>query len=187
MSDNEQPRLLSIKKYSNRRFYDTTRSRHVTMGEMHDLIAAGYDLTIVDGTSGDEITNVVLTQIILERDTPKLSMFPSNVLHEMIRTQQEFLGNVVERFFAQVLDSHKSSQDRWRKFVENTIGFNPASVMNPMDWTRSMMSTFTGQPKAPDPVGGGGDREGEGEMDVLRRQVEELTRQVGEMNRKGDG
>lgn len=133
-------RHLKIKKYANRRFYDATTSRHLTLADMHNLIIKGYDLTITDSKSGDDITNIVLTQIVLERDPPKLDIFPANVLHEVIRTQQQFLGTVVENYFRQVVQAQKASQERWAGFLTNVLGMpiapGTAGFSTPLDWSR---------------------------------------------------
>jgi len=173
--DGAAPRQLKIKKYSNRRFYDATRSCHVTLGELHDLIRGGYEVTVTDSKTGDDITHLVLTQILLERDAPKLNIFPANILHDVIRTQQEMLGNVVERFFHQALDAHRASQERWTSFVRNVFGSaaSPGPQASPFDWTRAMMEAFSGKPAsstASDPD--------ERELSDLRRQVAELIRKV---------
>ncbi len=184
MADLEPRDVHNIKKYSNRRYYDTTRSRHITLREMHNLICEGQELKITDGKSGADITNVVLTQIILERDPPKLDIFPSQVLHQMIRTQREYLGTVVEQFFAQALQVHQSSQGQWLRFLRNTLGAGSMMPPNPLEWTRSFMETLTPQtpreePRPPDaqgerpPVGPVPD-----EVEALRNQVEELTRTI---------
>src|SRR5262249_44808284 len=127
---------LVIKRYSNRRFYDTTQSRHLTFGEMYELVRQGYEISITDSKSGEDITNLVLTQIILDRDPPKLDILPANILHELIRTQQQLLGSVVEQYFRQVVETQRESQERWTTFLKNTLGFAPLPSMNPLDWTK---------------------------------------------------
>jgi polyhydroxyalkanoate synthesis repressor PhaR len=181
------PRDLKIKKYSNRRFYDTTRSCHVTLGELHDLIRAGHEVTVTDSKSGEDITHLVLTQILLERDAPKLNIFPSNILHEVIRTQQEMLGSVVEQFFRQALDAHRASHERWTSFMRNVLGATPmgaaANAMmppSPLEWTRAMMEAFTGKPPPPAGASPGAEplRDQGDELSQLRKQISELTRTV---------
>ena len=90
---------LQIKKYPNRRFYDSTRGRNLSLADLHDLIMAGYELAILDSTTNEDITNQILTQLILERHAPKLAIFPAAILHQIIRTQEQFLGSVLEQFF----------------------------------------------------------------------------------------
>lgn len=179
MTDKPIPEKLNIKKYSNRRFYDTTRSCHVTMTQMYDLIHEGWELEIHDAKSGDDITNVVLTQILLERDAPKLDMFPAPVLHQMIRTQQEMLGNVLEQFFAQVLATQQASQAQWNQFLQNTLGRAAQMTSNPLDWTRNMMSAFNPAAASSAPNGREPERKSaDSEVEALREQVSSLTKLV---------
>lgn len=183
MTDEHQTEPLLIKKYSNRRFYNATHRKHVTLGEMHELIQNGQELRITDSKTGEDITNVVLTQIILDRDAPKLEIFPANVLHEMIRTQREFLGSVVERFFAQVLETHKNSQEQWMGFLRNTLGTGfPGATTNPMDWARNFMAPFMppsdGRNTNDRDQHESGDKD---EIDALRKQVAELSSQIDRM------
>lgn len=179
-------RRRKIKKYSNRRYYDTTRSRHVTLGQMHDLICEGYELTITDSTTGDDITHQVLTQIMLERDPLKLTIFPTDFLHQVIRTQQQFLGTVIEQFFRQTLEAHKASQERWASFLRNTLGLGSGLPANPMEWTRSLMGAFGGATRSSDAQPDSADPRDE-QIDELQRQIEELTRRVEQAERDGEG
>ncbi|MBW7906181.1 MAG: hypothetical protein LC135_16550 [Phycisphaerae bacterium] len=199
----QPPRELRIKKYSNRRFYDTTRSCHVTLGELHDLICAGHEVTVTDSKSGEDITHLVLTQILLERDAPKLNIFPANILHDVIRTQQELLGGVVERFFRQALDAHRASHERWSSFLRNVLGANPMMPTTPLDWTRAMMDAFAGAAGGPSSPGANDQRRAtddkraaqdeprsapsesrDAELAELRRRLADLTRKVEALNDK---
>jgi len=180
----ETPKKLKIKRYSNRRFYDATRSCHLTFGDMHDLICAGHELSIEDSSSGDDITNLVLTQIILDRDPPKLGIFPANILHELIRTQQQLLGGVVEQYFRQVVETQRASQERWSAFLKNTLGFNPLQAMNPLEWTRAIMGPPRNERPAEGTEPGGAaastaaDDQRDAELRELRRQIESLREQM---------
>lgn len=182
----ETPKRLKIKRYSNRRFYDATRSCHLTFGDMHDLICAGHELSIEDSSTGEDITNLVLTQIILDRDPPKLGIFPANILHELIRTQQQLLGGVVEQYFRQVVETQRASQERWASFLKNTLGFNPLQAMNPLEWTRAIMGSprndrANSEPERNEraaPTTSGADDHRDTELQELRRQIESLREQM---------
>lgn len=192
MESDSGPQKLKIKKYSNRRFYDTTRSRHLTLADMYQLICDGYELSVVDSKTGEDITNIVLTQIILEKDPPKLEIFPANILHQVIRTQNQFLGSVVEEFFRQVLETHKASQDRWTAFLRNTLGM-ATRVPSIFDWTRSWMDAMTprtpGGPPASDatPAAAANENGRESDVSALREQIESLTRRVEKLSKQGRG
>lgn len=145
---------LLIKKYANRRFYDFSRSRHLTLAEIHDLIVNGQEVRISDATTGQDITNAILTQIILENEAPKLDFFPPNILHQIIRTQRQYLGGVMDSFFQTWLNTQRQSQQRWMELMQSMFGggaFNPATGQHgapsgqpgsPLDWTRQMFSMW---------------------------------------------
>lgn len=189
----QQP-VVEIRKYPNRRFYDATHSRHVTLSEIHDLICAGRDVLVRDARSGEDITNVVLMQIILERDAPKLAVFPANILHLVIRTQQQFLGGVFEQFFHQMSAAYRQSQENWARMMGlSTLPPEaPAAGMagappTPMDWARRWMQAFTppapsapphevspGSPARPEPSAPPAAEE----LEALRQQIAELSRKI---------
>lgn len=187
MSEADKHSLLEIKKYTNRRFYDATRSCHVTLVEMHELIRDGFNIRITDSTTGDDITNPVLTQIILEKDSPKLAIFPSEVLHQIIRTQQQYLGTVVEQFFARALEAHKSSHEQWLRFMRNTLGLASSASPNPLDWTRTLLEGLNPlnvtSPKERPRISGL-DSERDAEIAELHKRLEELGLQVEQLSAK---
>lgn len=179
MSQTQAPeRRLHIRKYANRRFYDTTRSCHVKLTDLHELVRDGWELHVTDSSTGEDITNQVLTQILLEREAAKLTVFPSAILHEMIRTQQQFLGNVVEQFFRHALQAHRDSQQRWNAFLRRVLGNTAA---DPFDWSRAMMDAFSPSlvtpPTQPPPADAAAST-AHGEIDSLRAQVERLSQQL---------
>jgi polyhydroxyalkanoate synthesis repressor PhaR len=137
------PTELQIRKYPNRRFYDATRSRHVTMADLYDLVAAGRRLHVIDSATGADITNVVLMQMILERDADKLAVFPPEILHQVIRTRQQFLGAVFEDFFRQTAQAQRAAQDQWTRFVQGMQGAM-TNAGNPAEWTRAMAEALGG-------------------------------------------
>ncbi len=91
---------LQIRKYSNRRLYDATRSRHITAEELYQLVRDGHDVVVTDSATGADITHQVLTQMIVERDSPKLEVFPTMLLHEIIRANQQMWKKFAEQWLA---------------------------------------------------------------------------------------
>jgi polyhydroxyalkanoate synthesis repressor PhaR len=94
----QQP--LQIRKYSNRRLYDATRSRHITADELYQLVRDGHDVVVTDSATGADITHQVLAQMIVERDSPKLEVFPTVLLHEIIRANQQMWKKFSEQWLA---------------------------------------------------------------------------------------
>lgn len=189
MTNPSPPRELRIKKYSNRRFYDATRSCHVTLADLHELIRAGHELVIVDSKTNEDITHQVLTQILLEREAPKLEIFPTNILHQIIRTQQQLLGSVLEQFFQQALASYRASQERWASFLSNTLGAPPPTSPNPLEWTRSLIDAWTPRmtpntpPGPPSATSDPAAADTAAELRQLRAQVAALTERLEDSGR----
>ena len=99
MSDQQTPQPLRIRKYPNRRFYDTTRSRHVTLRNLYELVRAGHAVTVTDSRTGEEITNAILLQMLLDRAPSKVELLPSAFLHQMLRADRHDLRSMVEARF----------------------------------------------------------------------------------------
>src|SRR5262245_3068307 len=96
---NSEPKRLEIKKYPNRRYYDATHSRHLTLEEIRSLIQQGYDIRVTDAKTSADITAQVLTQIILELDTPKLDSLPVALLVRLIRVNDQLVKIFIEQYF----------------------------------------------------------------------------------------
>ena len=105
MVQSPEPELkrLEIKKYPNRRYYDATHSKHLTLDEIQGLIQQGYDIRVVDAKTSSDITAQVLTQIILELDTPKLDSLPVPLLVRIIRMNDQLVKDFIEKYFNQAL------------------------------------------------------------------------------------
>lgn len=169
-----KPGPLHVRKYSNRRYYDTTRSCNVTLADLHAAIADGYDIAVTDASTGDDITNAVLVAMILEYHAPKLAIFPAPILHQIIRTQQQFLGGIVEQFFRQAVEAQRATQAQWGQFLERTFGMR---APGPVDW----MNPFSAvQPPAatPPPTPATDSAARENELAALREQLAELSRRL---------
>ncbi len=98
-----KPQLLQIKKYPNRRLYDSTRSCHLTHEELYDLVVGGHTVRVTDSKSGADITNLVLAQALIERCPEKFATFPPEVSHLMIRASEQMLRGLASGWFAQVV------------------------------------------------------------------------------------
>ena len=79
-----QPKVILIKKYENRRLYDTTNSRYVNLDEVAQMLQRGEDVKVVDAATGEDITRLILTQIIVEDAKTTGSNFPLDVLRQMV-------------------------------------------------------------------------------------------------------
>lgn len=181
MYDGRGSEVIQIKKYPNRRYYDATNSRHVTLQEVHDLVVSGRDISVSDSRQNEDITNLVLIQILLEQDEPKLDLFPSSILHLIIRSNRQVLRSWMERFFGPYQGLLSTSQKQFDAYLRQAMRTN---VTSPMEWASRMMQAFSGTPpasvpaasKSPEPSVEAGDPEVA--VQNLREQLAALQRRV---------
>jgi len=168
---------LRIRKYSNRRLYDTTRSRHLTADELYELVRAGHDVVVTDSATGADITHQVLTQMILERDPPKLEVFPTTLLHEIIRANQQMWRRFVEQWLAGLTAAIGQQADSYARRVAD---FGRRSLDLSM-LGKILAGTGEAEESASSERGKTTAREGElrGAVRDLQAQVERLSRKLG--------
>lgn len=137
-SPESEPGVFEIKKYPNRRFYDVTRSRHVTLGDLYELVRDGRQIVVHDSRTGADITNVVLTQIILEHDPPKMELFPASLLHQAIQSNQQMVRSFIDQYFSQAMEAFTNSRKQFDEFLARS-GFSSLSPAAPFDWVRMLI------------------------------------------------
>jgi len=109
----EQARL--IKKYPNRRLYDTRTSTYITLVDVKDLVLKHEDFQVVDAKTGDDLTRSILLQIILEEEAAGAPMFSSDLLAQMIR----FYGNAMQGMMGKYLESNIKSFAEMQKKLQD--------------------------------------------------------------------
>lgn len=99
--------MIQIRRYPNRRFYDRTRRRYVTLGDIEQLVRDGGTVEVHDSRNGDDLTRQVLAQILLERHPDKMELFPTDLLHALLQANDFALGfwGVYLRQALETLDS----------------------------------------------------------------------------------
>jgi len=113
---------LILKKYSNRRLYDTEKSAYVTLDDVLQAIRRGRIVEVVDAASGEDMTAFILTQIIMEESRKKNSLMPVNLLHLIIQYGENILGEFFEKYLEQTIKNYLSyktmTDDQFRKWLD---------------------------------------------------------------------
>jgi len=156
--------LRLIKKYPNRRLYDTKTSSYITLVDVKQMVLKQEEFQVVDAKSGDDLTRQILLQIILEEESGGMPMFSSDLLSQMIRSygsaMQGFMGSYLEKNlegFQQMQkalqeqsqklygDNSKSSQEIWAQFM-NMQGPAMQGLMQAyMEQSQKMFAQFQDQ------------------------------------------
>ncbi len=181
-----------IKKYANRRLYNTGTSTYVTLEDLAAMVKKGEDFVVHDAKTGEDITRSVLTQIIFEQENKEgQNLLPINFLRQLIRFYGDSLQMLVPRYLEVSLDSLTREQEKFRSQIAQAFGMGGFGAIE--DQVRRNMEMFerTFAMFAPFARQGGASAEddkpsakGSGDIDELKRQMEEMQRRLDRLSGK---
>ena len=187
-------KVAIVKKYANRRLYNTASSSYVTLEELSKMVRDGEHFLVYDAKTNEDITRSVLTQIILEEDGKGRNLLPIGFLRQLIGYYDDSLRQVLPRYLEMSMESFTRQQDQMRTYLQGTFGpFFPADRFDEM--TKQNMALFhkaaqifnpftaatpgqAAEPPDTDPV-----RE---DVTELKNQLAAIQRQLEEIGKKRD-
>jgi len=132
--------VITIKKYANRRLYNTDASSYVTLEDLAEMVKAGNDFVVKDAKTGDDITRSVLTQIIFEEENKGQNLLPINFLRQLIRYYGDSMQALVPSYLEFSLDSLTREQEKFQKQMADSLGATPYQGLE--EQARQNMATF---------------------------------------------
>jgi polyhydroxyalkanoate synthesis repressor PhaR len=185
-NDSDEFRTLEIRKYQNRRYYDSTRSRHLSLQEIHKLIIEGYNIRVVDAKTNEDITARVLTQILLEYEPVNLDMFSNELLTRAIRVNDRLLRDFVDAYFRQAFEAFSGSQKQVDQILRQahhlTSTLPAAAASSAANFFRPWMPFSAPGPPAPGTAKESNEDAGsagvQSEIAALREEVSKLKAQL---------
>ncbi|MGB0498215.1 MAG: polyhydroxyalkanoate synthesis repressor PhaR [Rubricella sp.] len=191
---------IIIKKYANRRLYNTDKSTYVTLENLAEMVREGVDFVVTDAKTGEDITRSVLTQIIFEEEAKGSSMLPTNFLRQLIRLYGDTLQGFVPGYLDASMETFTKNQEQMREQVRAAFDANPAianfeaMARSNMEWfenTVRMFSPFAGAAASSRAKNGeaapAGQEEGEArdvELDELKDQLAAMQAQLAALVKK---
>src|SRR5947199_6860289 len=182
---------VTIKKYANRRLYNTGTSTYVTLEDLAGMVKNGEDFVVFDAKTGEEITRSVLTQIIFEQENKEgQNLLPINFLRQLIRFYGDSMQMLVPRFLEASIDSLTREQEKFRQQMTQAFGGGPFGAleeqvrrnMEMFERAFAMFAPFArreGQPAEAAKAGPRSDAgSGGAEIDDLKRQMEEMQKRL---------
>jgi polyhydroxyalkanoate synthesis repressor PhaR len=189
--DGEQ-KVTIVKKYANRRLYNTGSSRYVTLDDLSRMVRQGQHFVVHDAKTGEDLTRSILTQIILEEDSKGRNLLPIGFLRQLISFYDDSLRAFLPRYLELSMENFASNQEQIRRYIEGTLGrFFPMNQFE--DMARQNMALFQRAASLLNPLaeGEGGrepkaataDREADTSAQIkeLNERIEALQRQLGEL------
>ena len=113
---------VTIKKYANRRLYDTESSAYITLDKLAAMIRDGRDFEVVDAKTGDDITHQVLTQIIVDEEARGSTMLPVNFLRQLIGLYGGSMESTVPQYLDAAMDAFSKNQEAMRTAFSGNLG-----------------------------------------------------------------
>ena len=191
----EQPPVV-VKKYANRRLYNTESSSYITLDSLAEMVRVGRDFVVYDAKTGEDITRSVLTQIIVEEESKGRAMLPTGFLRQLIGFYGDQMQTLVPRYLEQAMASFARQQEQMRVAMQQTMGnFFPFGNMEEvgrqnmamMERAMHLFAPFAyreSEPTEQRPTNGTAAQE---EVKSLRAEVEYLRAQLAQAQAAGTG
>ena len=165
---------VTIKKYANRRLYDTESSAYITLDRLAQMVREGREFEVVDAKSGEDITRQVLTQIIVEEEARGATMLPISFLKQLIG----LYGNSMQTFVPQYLEAAMDAFQRNQSAVKDAFGGNMFADLakRNMAMFEDAAQAFSGKRKA-------SEKPTSSQVEQLRAELAELQAKVDRLSR----
>jgi len=178
-----------IKKYANRRLYDTGRSSYVTLEDLCQMVKEGREFVVYDAKTNEDLTHAVLTQIIVEQESRGGNLLPIPFLRQLIGFYGDNLQGIVPNYLQQSLEAFTTNQEQFRDQINKSLGgmmINPVSAMEEIN--RKNMEMFENAMRAWSPfTAGQSSNQGNSEARIreLKKNMAEMQKEVDRLSGKG--
>jgi polyhydroxyalkanoate synthesis repressor PhaR len=188
---------IVIKKYANRRLYNTATSSYVTLDHLSQMVKDNVEFAVYDAKSGEDITRSVLTQIIVEEESKGQNLLPLNFLRQLISFYGDNLQFLVPRYLEHTMEYFASNQEQMRNYMRDTFGgmfpfgrFDEIGKQNLAFFERAMKMF------APYQTGAAGEQTSSGEapasgspdsLSELKAQIDALQKRIETMSKTDKG
>jgi polyhydroxyalkanoate synthesis repressor PhaR len=162
--------VVTIKKYANRRLYDTERSCYITLDDLGAMVRDGREFRVVDAKSGEDITHNVLTQIIMDTETRGETLLPVSFLRQLIGMYGDKMQAMVPQYLEASMAAFRKNQQDVRAAFEGALGANPLAEL-----TRRNMEMFQQAAGAFIP---GASKAKDAEIAALKAEIAELKAEL---------
>ncbi|MDE2333760.1 MAG: polyhydroxyalkanoate synthesis repressor PhaR [Rhodospirillales bacterium] len=179
-----------VKKYANRRLYNTESSTYITLDNLADMVREGRDFVVYDAKSGEDITRSVLTQIIVEEENKGRNLLPTGFLRQLIGFYGDSMQGLVPRYLEQALESFAHQQEQMREAMQKTMGnFFPFDMEEVGRQNRAMMERAMNlfapfRPENGGPGSPAGPMSRDAEIEGLHAEIAELRRRLADAQKK---
>lgn len=121
--------IVIIKKYANRRLYNTRTSSYITLDHLAQMVKENVEFQVIDAKTGNDLTHTILTQIIMEEEATGTQILPTNFLRQLISMYGNSMQSLLPGYLDASMDHFRENQVKLRKAIEESIGANPLAQL----------------------------------------------------------
>ena len=169
--------VVIIKKYANRRLYDTESSSYITLERLAEMVRQKRDFKVVDAKTGEDLTRGVLAQIIMEEEAHGATMLPVNFLRQLISMYGGQMQSVVPQYLEASLEQLQRNQSKFRETMAGALAANPFAEI-----ARRNMEMFTAAAGASKAEEAAEPSDNKAELAALKAQLAELQQKLDKLS-----
>ncbi len=169
--------IVIIKKYANRRLYNTRTSSYITLDYLAQMVKDNVEFQVLDAKTGADLTHTILTQIIMEEEQGEGQMLPTNFLRQLISMYGNSMQALLPGYLEASMEHFRENQVKLRKAIEDSIGANPLAQLaqRNMEIFKAAASAFVPGAAAPAEKPAASEAE---ELAALRAQMEAMQKKL---------
>lgn len=167
--------IVIIKKYANRRLYNTDTSSYITLEHLAAMVREGREFKVLDAKTEDDITHNVLTQIIMEEEQRGQAMLPVNFLRQLISMYGNSMQSVVPGYLEASMEAFRRNQEQFRTAVEGAFGTGPFAEMAKRNMSMFEAAASAFKPAVTKPAESGGKDD---EISALKAELAGLKEKI---------
>ncbi len=170
--------IVIIKKYANRRLYNTETSSYITLDHLATMTREGRDFKVVDAKTDEDITHNVLTQIIMEEESRGETMMPVNFLRQLISMYGDSMQTMVPGYLEASMDSFRRNHDQFKSAVEGAFAHSPFADIAKRNLAMFDVAAQALKPGAPASAASAAPASKDDEIAALRTELAKLQEKV---------
>lgn len=176
--------IVIIKKYANRRLYNTRSSSYITLDHLAKMTRERVEYKVLDAKSGADITHTILTQIIMEEESNGEQMLPVNFLRELISMYGNSMQSLIPHYLEASMDNFRANQVKLRKTFEDSLGNNPLAKLAEQNMAMFKAAASAFMPGAekgePTPTAS---EDANGDLSALKEQMAAMQKKLDELGK----
>jgi polyhydroxyalkanoate synthesis repressor PhaR len=177
---------IIIKKYANRRLYNTQSSSYITLDFLSKMTREGKNFKVVDAKSGDDITHNILTQIIMEEESSGQQMLPVSFLRELISMYGNSMQSMVPQYLEASMVAFRNNQEKFKDAMQGSIANHPLAALakQNMAMLEAASNALTGNKRPAETTKSESAPKEDDEIAALKQQLSDMQHKIDQLDKK---